>query len=146
MLQDQARHIGREEGLGDDCVGAARLSVERVDVATHQDHAGWVGVRLEGTADIDAAQLRQTHVQQHDVGSLTPGCLQRLAAVGRLGKPQARRLERIPEERPDDGLIIDDQDRARLRGGYLFPAAVSESVSRTSLSTPFAASPWLACC
>src|SRR5690606_1019605 len=82
-----------------------------------EDHRRGRAVGAQATADLEAVEVREHHVEQQDVGPEVLGRVERLATRRRLhhvhlGVPQGG-----DEQVADVLLVVDDEDSGRTGGG-----------------------------
>ena len=83
----------------------------RLEVSTTAGPAPSCEQRL---ADGEAVHVRQRHVQQHELGRERPRQRERRRPVRRLADDvEPLRLEQRAGERPEAGVVVDDQDGRR---------------------------------
>ena len=71
--------------------------------------------RPQPAADLQAVELRQHDVEDHEIDRVLLEALQRLLAVARLHDLEALVLEGVREELLDRLLVVDEQDRGAFR-------------------------------
>ena len=109
-------HAGEQlveaEGLRHVVVGAALEEHHDVAVAPagQHEHGDHVPARAELLEDVEPLELREPHVEDHEVELLgEPEALRLLAVVGEEGREPAR-PEALLEERADERVVLGDQD------------------------------------
>jgi hypothetical protein len=116
---DPGYELAQPVGLGDVVVGAdleADDSVELGPLRGDHDHRH-LALRPQLAAHVDARQLRQHHVEQHEVGAHGVEQRQRFGAVTGDVHSEAFALQ-SDGQRVDEGvLVFDDQDR-RVRRSH----------------------------
>src|SRR5207245_2507820 len=92
-----------------------------VDPERRQDqHARFRAGLGEPARRLEPVDARHADVHQHDVRAVPERELDRLPALARLADHLDRRveLEQLAEARPDERLVIDDQDANGHRSSY----------------------------
>jgi DNA-binding NarL/FixJ family response regulator len=116
---DPSGQLPETERLGDVVVGAKLQAKDLVDLVVlgrqHHDRDPRLGP--DDPADLDARELRQHEVQEHEVGAFGPEPDERLAAVGRGDDLESIGLEGFGERLAERRFVFDDEDAAghRLR-------------------------------
>ena len=111
---DAGGELAQAERLGHVVVRAELQAHDLVHLAVagreHDDRD--LRLRAEDPADLDAGQLRQHEVEQHQVRLVGAEPDQRLAAVRGGNGPVALELERFDEGLAEGRLVVHDEDRA----------------------------------
>ena len=116
LADDLAQSLGRQR-LGEKVDGTEFHRLDRVgDTAVRRDdHDRDVVPRVaEPPERLHAADAGHLEVQQDEIGRRLLEAIQRRLSVLHPGHRVAGALQGRPEDEPDVGLVVDDQDAARF--------------------------------
>ena len=74
--------------------------------------------RARAHEDVEPADLRDHQVEHHEGGRVRGHRVERRPSVRGLRHPVPVALQVRPHQAHDLGIVIDDQDRARIEGGH----------------------------
>jgi hypothetical protein len=96
--------------LDDVVVGAESEAAQLVGVAAAgaQEQDRDVGARADVPAEVKARRSREHHVEQHAIRSRAK-CHDRVLGIGREQDAEAVRLQEVPQQRGDLGLVLHDE-------------------------------------
>jgi hypothetical protein len=121
-----ARHeLLRAERLGHVIV-RAELQTDQLVTLVHagRQHDDWyVRLLAQRPHDVESVHLRQSQVEDDQVGTLRPGDGQRVGAVAGGRQAKSGALEIVSRDLRDPRLIVHDQDVLHVRRGFLAQAA-----------------------
>src|SRR4051812_20312399 len=108
--------LARELGLRDEaaCAGAAHERAEVRGVAAgHEDHGRRIGMPGDPGRDVEAVDVGELHVEQHELGLEPTGLFDRAGPIHRLADDvEALALEQHASAGPKGRVVVDDKDGA----------------------------------
>ncbi|XQU68204.1 hypothetical protein OJJOAM_000935 [Cupriavidus sp. H18C1] len=115
---DARRQFARRERLDHIVVRADLQSDHAIDllVARRQENHRHIGKGAQRAADLEAVQVRQAHVEDHQVDRLRAQAGNRFAAQRAMLDQHAFGAQRIEDRIGNGGLVVDHEDRRDMRG------------------------------